>query len=191
MLLHTLLDFYLIQLGLTRKHPLQHMRISLISLHVSAYSSSSVFLPERGKWVSDSFSIVNIYICMVPSDLFTHIARHHRYIRITIGCNGAKHQQLLLWREHANRGHATTYTSPLQNDKDWNPVRRSYTTYIITVYSGTSPYGHLTSKNTSQLQSPWLSPKLYSTVQITPCNKVTYQLRSVLPSPVGFHCILQ
>ena len=25
--------------------------------------------------------------------------------------------------------------------------------------SGTSPYGHLTSKSTSQLQSPWLSPK--------------------------------
>ena len=40
-------------------------------------------------------------------------------------------------------------------------------------YSGTSPYGHLTSKKTSPLQSPWLSPKLYSTVQITPCNKVT------------------
>ena len=40
-------------------------------------------------------------------------------------------------------------------------------------YSGTSPYGHLTSKKTSQLQSPWLSPKLHSTVQITPCNNVT------------------
>ena len=65
-----LLDFYLIQLGLTRKHPLQHMLISLISLHVNAYSSSSVFLPERGKCLSDSFSIVNIYICMVPGDHF-------------------------------------------------------------------------------------------------------------------------
>ena len=65
-----LLDFYLIQLGLTRKHPLQHMRISLISLHVNAYSSSSVFWPERGKCLSDSFSIVNMYICMVPGDLF-------------------------------------------------------------------------------------------------------------------------
>ena len=56
---------------------------------------------------------------------------------------------------------------------------------IITKYSGTSPYGHLTSKKTSPLQSPWLSPKLYSTVQITPCNKVTSALRSLLPSPVG------
>ena len=54
-----------------------------------------------------------------------------------------------------------------------------------TLYSGTSPYGHLTSKKTSPLQSPWLSPKLYSTVQITPCNKVTSALRSLLPSPVG------
>ena len=53
------------------------------------------------------------------------------------------------------------------------------------MYSGTSPYGHLTSKKTSRLQSPWLSPKLYSTVQITPCNKVTSPLRSFLPSPVG------
>ena len=52
-------------------------------------------------------------------------------------------------------------------------------------YSRTSPYGHLTSKKTSPLQSPWLSPKLYSTVQITPCNKVTSPLRSFLPSPVG------
>ena len=52
-------------------------------------------------------------------------------------------------------------------------------------YSGTSPYGNLTSKKTSQLQSPWLSPKLYSTVQTTPCNKVTSPLRSLLPSPVG------
>ena len=59
------------------------------------------------------------------------------------------------------------------------------------LYSGTSPYGHLTSnghltsKTTSPFQSPWLSPKLYSTVQITPCNKVTSPLRSLLPSPVG------
>ena len=53
------------------------------------------------------------------------------------------------------------------------------------MYSGNSPYGHLTSKKTSQLQSPWFSPKLYSTVQITPCNKVTSPLRSLLPSPVG------
>ena len=44
---------------------------------------------------------------------------------------------------------------------------------------------HLTSKKTSQLQSPWLSPKLYSAVQITPCNKVTSPLRSLLPNPVG------
>ena len=57
--------------------------------------------------------------------------------------------------------------------------------YILFKYSGTSPYGHLTSKKTSPLQSPWLSPKLYSTVQITPCNKVTSALRSLLPSPVG------
>ena len=53
------------------------------------------------------------------------------------------------------------------------------------MYSGTSPYVHFTSKKTSQLQSPWLSPKLYSTVQITPCNKVTSPLRSLLPSPVS------
>ena len=52
-------------------------------------------------------------------------------------------------------------------------------------YSGTSPYDHLTSKKTSQLQSPWVSPKLYSAVQITPCNKVTSPLRSLLPSPVS------
>ena len=52
-------------------------------------------------------------------------------------------------------------------------------------YSGTSPYGHLTSKKTSPLQSLWLSPKLYSTLQITPCNKVTSPVRSLLPSPVG------
>ena len=58
-------------------------------------------------------------------------------------------------------------------------------TVHVHLYSGTSPYGHLTSKKTSQLQSPWLSPKLYSTVQITPCNKVTSPLRSILPSPVG------
>ena len=56
---------------------------------------------------------------------------------------------------------------------------------ILCCYSGTSPYGHLTSKKTSQLQSPWLSPKLYSTVQITPCNKVISPLRSLSPSPVG------
>ena len=60
----------------------------------------------------------------------------------------------------------------------------SYCLFLIR-YSGTSPYGHLTSKKTSPLQSPWLSPKLYSTVQITPCNKVTSALRSLLPSPVG------
>ena len=35
-------------------------------------------------------------------------------------------------------------------------------------YSGTSPYGHLTSKVTSPLRSPFFSPKLYSTVQINP-----------------------
>ena len=52
-------------------------------------------------------------------------------------------------------------------------------------YSETSPYDHLTSKKTSQLLSPWFSPKFYSTVQIIPCNKVTSQLRSLLPSPVG------
>ena len=54
-----------------------------------------------------------------------------------------------------------------------------------THYSGTSPYDHLTTKKTSLLQSPWLSPKLNSTVEITPCNKVTSPLRSFLPSPVG------
>ena len=44
---------------------------------------------------------------------------------------------------------------------------------------------NLTSKKTSQLQLPWLSPKLCSTVQITPCNMVTSPLRSLLTSPVG------
>ena len=39
--------------------------------------------------------------------------------------------------------------------------------WFLCLYSGRSPYGHLTSKKTSPLQSPWLSPKLYSTVQIT------------------------
>ena len=43
----------------------------------------------------------------------------------------------------------------------------------------------LTSKKTFPLHSPWLSPKLYSTVEITPCNKVTSPLKSLLPSPVG------
>ena len=64
-----------------------------------------------------------------------------------------------------------------------------YLLYLIFIlfidYSGTSPYGHLTSKKTSQLQSPCLSPKLYSIVQITSCNKVASLLRSLFPSPVG------
>ena len=64
-------------------------------------------------------------------------------------------------------------------------MRKSVSLPTVQRYSGTSPYGHLTSKKTSPLQSPWLSPKLYSTVQITPCNKVTSALRSLLPSPVG------
>ena len=55
----------------------------------------------------------------------------------------------------------------------------------IAIIYGTSHYGHLTSKKTSPLQSSWFSPKLYSTVQITPCNRVTSPLRSLLPSPVG------
>ena len=49
-------------------------------------------------------------------------------------------------------------------------------------YSGTSPYGHLTSKKTSTLQSQWFSHKLYSIVQITPSNNVTSPLRSLLPT---------
>ena len=57
--------------------------------------------------------------------------------------------------------------------------------HINSLYSGTSPYGHLTSMKTSPFQSPWLSPKLYSIVQITPFNKVTSPLRSLLTSPVG------
>ena len=44
-------------------------------------------------------------------------------------------------------------------------------------YSGTSPYGHLTSH-------PGSVPNCISR-QITPCNKVTSQLRSLVPSPVG------
>ena len=56
--------------------------------------------------------------------------------------------------------------------KIWNTLRwcwsRNCFVHFSTHYSGTSPYGHLTGKNTSPLQSPWLSPKLYSTVQITP-----------------------
>ena len=39
---------------------------------------------------------------------------------------------------------------------------------IIVNYSGTSPYGHLTSKVTSPLESPFSSPKVYSLVQISP-----------------------
>ena len=42
-----------------------------------------------------------------------------------------------------------------------------------------------TPRPNTALQSHWVSPKLYSTVQITPCNKVTPPLRSLLPSPVG------
>ena len=62
-------------------------------------------------------------------------------------------------------------------------------------YSGSSPYGHLTHKKTSQLQSSCLSPKLYSTVQITPCNKVTSPLRSLCPLTWAtlierVHCII-
>ena len=51
--------------------------------------------------------------------------------------------------------------------------------------SGTLPYGHLTSKVTSPLLSPMLSPKLYSTVEITPYNMATSQIRALLPSAVG------
>ena len=64
-------------------------------------------------------------------------------------------------------------------------IRCILLTFSSLKYSGTSPYDHLTSKKTSQLQSPWLSPKLYSTVQINPCNKVTSPVRSLLPNPVG------
>ena len=60
----------------------------------------------------------------------------------------------------------------------------TYFDYVF-LYSGTSPYGHLTSKKTSPLQSPWLSLKLYSTVQMPPCNKDTSPLRSLLTSPVS------
>ena len=65
------------------------------------------------------------------------------------------------------------------------PYSTFWSSLSESVYSGTSPYDHLTSKKPSPLQSPWLSPKLYSTVQITPGNKVTSTLRSLLPSPVG------
>ena len=57
--------------------------------------------------------------------------------------------------------------------------------YLFIICLDTSPYGHFTSMKTSPLQSLWLSPKLYFTVQITPCNEITAPLRSLLPSPVG------
>ena len=66
--------------------------------------------------------------------------------------------------------------------------RRGYGRYnnLYSNYSGTSPYGHLTSMVTSPLRSPLISPKLYSTVQfVTPCNMVTSPLRSHLGSPMG------
>ena len=43
-----------------------------------------------------------------------------------------------------------------------------HTYNIDKMYSGTPPYGHLTSKVTSPLGLPILSPKLYSTVQVNP-----------------------
>ena len=46
---------------------------------------------------------------------------------------------------------------------DNNPLRSNQSKY-----SGTSPYGYLTSKVTSPLGSPLISPKLYSTVQFSP-----------------------
>ena len=60
---------------------------------------------------------------------------------------------------------------------------------VLLLYSGTSPYGHLSSKVTSPLRSPLLGLKLYSTVQRIgrwlPCNIVTSLLRSLLSSPMG------
>ena len=76
-----------------------------------------------------------------------------------------------------------TFTNYADYKLDYKPGKDMLDLHLW--YSGTSPYGHLTSKKTSPLQSPWLSPKLYSTVQTTPCNKVTSPLRSLLPSPVG------
>ena len=48
----------------------------------------------------------------------------------------------------------------------WRYIRGDSTS--LHKYSGTSPYGNLTSKVTSPLRSPFLSPKLYSTMQWTP-----------------------
>ena len=56
---------------------------------------------------------------------------------------------------------------------------------MIKNYSGTSPEGHLTNKVTSPLGSPFPTPKLNYTLTFTPCNTVTYPLRSLLPSPMG------
>ena len=44
--------------------------------------------------------------------------------------------------------------------------------YSVHVYSGTSPYGHLTSKVTSSLRSPLLSPELYSEANAETCLPV-------------------
>ena len=49
-------------------------------------------------------------------------------------------------------------------------LHETHYSYIrdINMYNGTSPYGHLITKVTSPLRSPLLSPKLYSTMQISP-----------------------
>ena len=55
------------------------------------------------------------------------------------------------------------------------------------MYSGTLPYGHLTSKVTSPLRLCLLSLVFQSAKYrtLSACNMVTYQLRSFLPSPMG------
>ena len=57
-------------------------------------------------------------------------------------------------------------------DRNWTtnglPSKNKSSIQINGKDNGTSPYGHLTSKVTSPLRSPILSPKLYSAVQFNP-----------------------
>ena len=60
---------------------------------------------------------------------------------------------------------------------------------MLLVYSGTPVYGHLTSKVTSPMGSPLLSPKIsFPSAMIrtfSPGNTVTSPLMSLLLSPIG------
>ena len=64
---------------------------------------------------------------------------------------------------------------------------------VKTLYSGTPPYGHLTSKVNSPLGSLFRGPNCIPQCNLSPCNTVTSPLRSFLPNPMGllerFHCM--